>query len=173
MNMHSQASCVADPKSLFRRCSRRPYLELFFVALLTLCSTLRAAPEMAPGAAKGSLTYENKTLELKFAAAFIDQKKDDKPTILLLTDRKLPTEKWTSSADISADNSDWGGVVFFLKEGQVYRCDVRVDNMRTSVAGVFDLKLNAPAGKDLAGAAEAAASSKDAKLSVAFHALAK
>jgi hypothetical protein len=45
--------------------------------------------------------------------------------------------------------------------------------MRTSVAGVFDLKLNDPIGKDLSGTAAAAASAPEAKLSVSFHAVAK
>jgi len=32
-------------------------------------------------------------LELKFAAAFVDQKDEQKPIVLLITDQKLPVEK--------------------------------------------------------------------------------
>jgi len=32
-------------------------------------------------------------LELKFAAAFVDQKDEGKPIVLLISDQKLPVEK--------------------------------------------------------------------------------
>jgi hypothetical protein len=58
------------------------------------------------GTAKGSLTYDSATAELKFATAsatgrircgeFVDQKDERKPIVLLITNQKLPAEKWKS-----------------------------------------------------------------------------
>jgi hypothetical protein len=45
---------------------------------------------------KGSLTYDGATAELKFAAVFIDQKDQDKPVVLVISDQKLRVEKWES-----------------------------------------------------------------------------
>jgi hypothetical protein len=45
--------------------------------------------------AKGSLTY-GAAAELKFAAAFVDQKDQRKPIGLVISDQKLPVEKWES-----------------------------------------------------------------------------
>jgi len=47
---------------------------------------------------KGLLTYDGATAELKFAAAFTDQKDKRKPIVLVITHQKLPVEKWESEA---------------------------------------------------------------------------
>ena len=48
--------------------------------------------DLPAGSAKGSLTFDGATAELKFASAFTDQKDDRKPVVLLMTDKKLPTK---------------------------------------------------------------------------------
>ena len=64
-------------------------------------------------------------MRLKFAAAFVDQKDEHKPIVLLISDQKLPVEKWESEFDMMMDHSKWSGVIFFLeKEGKVFRSDV-------------------------------------------------
>ena len=133
-----------------------------------------ASADQPVGSAKGSLTYEGSTAELKFAAAFVDQKDDRKPVILLLTDQKLPTEKWTSEFDMMRESAKWSGVVFFLdKEGSAFRSDVHTKGKQASVSGIWDLKLDNPAGKDLTGSAKTTASEKETKLDVTFHAALK
>ena len=65
-------------------------------------------------------------MRLKFAAASVDQKDERKPIILLITDQRLPTEKWKSEFDMMLDHSKWSGVVFFFdKEGQAFRIAAR------------------------------------------------
>jgi hypothetical protein len=147
------------------------------VAALALCAlvhvTIYAASDLASGSAKGSLTFDDATAALTFAAAFVDQKDERKPVILILSDKKLPTEKWTSDFDILRDDSKFNGIVFFLdKEGQVFRTDVHMKDRQTAVSGIFDLKLDNPTSKELTGSATASGSGSD-KLDVAFHATLK
>jgi hypothetical protein len=145
------------------------------VALLPLTNFAVAATEAAlpAGSAHGSLTYEEATAELKFAAAFVDQKEDGKPIILLLSDMKLPTEKWTSEFDMMRDSTKWSGVVFFLRAGSVYRTDIHKKGRQASVSGFFDLKLDKPTSKDLTGTAKTKEDEKETKLDVTFHATVK
>ena len=68
------------------------------------------------------LTYDGATAELKFAAAFVDQKDERKPVVLLISDQKRQVEKWESEFDVMLAHSKWSGVVFFLdKDGSL--CD--------------------------------------------------
>jgi hypothetical protein len=63
-----------------------------------------AAADLPAGSAKGSLTYDGATAELKFAAAsatgrtrcgeFVDQTDERKPIVLLISEQKRPVEKW-------------------------------------------------------------------------------
>ena len=75
-----------------------------------------AATDLPAGSAKGSLTYDSATAELKFAAAFVDQKDERKPIVLVISDQKLQVEKWESEFDVMLAHSKWSGVVFFLNE---------------------------------------------------------
>jgi hypothetical protein len=64
----------------------------------------------------GSLTYDGATAELKFAAAsatgrtrcgeFVDQKDERKPIVLVISDQKLPVEKWVSESDMIAGKKE-------------------------------------------------------------------
>ena len=148
-------------------------------AALTLCAlaspTVFAASDLPSGSAKGSLTFDNATVALTFAAAFVDQKDERKPVILLLTDNKLPVEKWKSEFDMMFDKSKFSGLVFFLdKEGKVFRTDLHMKDRQTGVSGIFDLKLDNTASKDLTGSATATGTDgRTDKLDVTFHATLK
>jgi hypothetical protein len=144
------------------------------VALGALASSVaHAASDLASGSAKGSLTFDGATATLIYAAAFVDQKDERKPVILLLSDQKLPVEKWTNEFDMMRAGVKFNGIVFFLdKEGKVFRTDVHMKDRQTGVAGIFDLKLDDPAGKELAGSATAKEGRSD-KLEVTFHATLK
>jgi hypothetical protein len=140
----------------------------------TASVTSRAGLDIPAGGAKGTLTFDGVTAELKFAAAYIDQKDDRKPVVLVVSDQKLPFEKWSSEFDMMRDQTKWSGLVFFLdKDGAVYRTDVHTKGRQSSVSGIFDLKLNDPTSADLAGAAKTDSSAKDQKLDVTFHATRK
>ncbi|HEY4282250.1 MAG TPA: hypothetical protein VGM62_04235, partial [Chthoniobacterales bacterium] len=137
-----------------------------------------AAPQVKvdipAGTAKGSITFEGVTAELKFASAFVDQQDERKPVVLLVTDQKLPVEKWTSEFDMIRDHTKWSGFVAFLdKEGSVYRTDLHTKGQQSSVSGIFDVKINEPTSKDLAGIAKSDGSSADKKVDVMFHAVRK
>lgn len=130
--------------------------------------------DLPAGAAKGSITYEGVTSDLKFAGAFVDQKDERKPVILLLTDQKLPVEKWTSEFDMMRDSTKWSGIAAFVDgDGSVYRTDIHTKGRQASVSGVFDVKINDPKNKDLAGAAKTDGNSGDTKVDVTFHAVRK
>jgi len=130
--------------------------------------------DLPAGSAEGSLTFDGATAELKFASAFIDQKDDRKPVVLLLTDKKLPIEKWTSEFDMMLDHTKWSGLAFFVdKDGTIYRTDVHANGRQTSVAGIFDIKIDNPKSKDLTGTVKTTSNAKEDKVDVAFHATLK
>jgi hypothetical protein len=144
------------------------------LAAFSITGFSSAATDLPAGSAKGSFTYEGASAELKFASAFVDQKDDRKPVILLITDKKLPAEKWTSEFDMMRDSSKWSGVVFFLdKEGSVFRSDVHMSGRQASVSGIWDLKIDNPTSKDLTGTAKTKDDEKETKLEVTFHAALK
>ena len=140
------------------------------ILLLSGQCFLAADPDLAAGNARGSLVYEGTTAELKFASTFVDEREEGKPIVLILSDTKLATEKWTSEFDMMRESSKWSGVVFFLKDGEVFRSDIHMKGKQSSVSGYFDLKLADPKSKDLIGTAKSSDSSKGPKLDAAFHA---
>ena len=134
----------------------------------------RITVDVPAGAAKGSITFDGVTSELKFAGAFVDQKDDRKPVVLLLSDQKLPVEKWTSEFDMMRDPTNWSGIAAFVDtEGTVYRTDVHTKGRQSSVSGIFDVKINDPKNKDLTGVAKTESSGGDARVDVTFHATRK
>jgi len=144
------------------------------VAAVAIAGFGIASADLPAGSAKGSLTYEGATAELKFAAAFVDQKDDRKPVVLFFINETLTTEKWTSEFDMMRDNTKWSGLVFFLdKEGNAFRSDVHTNGKQGSVSGIWDLKIDRPTGKDLTGTARTTAPEKETKLDVTFHAALK
>jgi hypothetical protein len=59
-------------------------------------ATAISVTDLPAASAKGSLTYGGAAAELKFAAAFVDQKDQCGPIGLVISDQKLPVEKWES-----------------------------------------------------------------------------
>ena len=157
----------------------KSFRSLILVAPIALCAlgqpAMFAASDLPSGSAKGSLTFEGATVALTHAAAFTDQKDERKPVILLLSDKKLPVEKWKSEFDMMFDRSRFNGLVFFLdQEGKVFRIDIHMNDKQTGVGGIFDLKLDNPASKELTGSATASATQgRSDKLDVTFHATLK
>jgi hypothetical protein len=86
------------------------------LAALSATNCARAVTDLPAGPAKGSLTYDGATAELKFAAAFVDQKDERKPIVLLISDQKLPTEKWKSEFDMMMDHSKLGRSRFLSRQ---------------------------------------------------------
>jgi hypothetical protein len=73
---------------------------LLAVCAISLCSASHcawAATDLLAGSTTGSLTYDGATSELKFAAAFDDHKGERKPIVLVISDQKLPVEKWETN----------------------------------------------------------------------------
>jgi hypothetical protein len=154
----------------------KPFRFFALAAALTICALARpalyAASDLPTGTAKGSLTFDGATAALIYAAAFVDQKDEDKPVILILSDKKISTDKWTSQFDMMRDGPKFDGIVFHLKEGKMVRTTVHMKDRKTAVSGIFDVKLDSPAGKEITGSATSGESKSD-KLDVAFHATLK
>jgi hypothetical protein len=129
--------------------------------------------DLPAGTAKGTITFDAASSELKFASAFIDQKDSRKPVVLLVTDQKLPIDKWTSEFDMMRDHTKWSGIAVFLDKGEVYRTDVHTNGQQSSVSGMFDVSINDPMAADLVGVAKSDSASKDKNLDVSFHATRK
>ena len=121
----------------------------FLVALVAL--PLAAADRPAPGTAKGTLTWEGKTITLANAATFVDQTDDRKPVILLLTDQKVPVEKWKSEFDLigyrPTTKPRFQGIGFwFDRDRQDFRTQLYVGDDPTAVSGYFHVKLDPGTG---------------------------
>ncbi len=102
------------------------------LAVLSATNYARAVTDLPTGSAKGSLAYDGATAELKFAATFVDRKDERRPIVLVISDQKLPVEKWESELDMTMDHSHWTGVVFFFgKEGQMFRCAVHMNGRQS------------------------------------------
>ncbi|HWB59044.1 MAG TPA: hypothetical protein VG733_06120 [Chthoniobacteraceae bacterium] len=155
-------------------------LRLFPLVLAALCLAVSAAdPAPESGVAKGSFaTKGEKPVALTNAAAFTDIKDDDKPVILIISDKKIPVEKWTSEFDLIEAKGKLaftGIVVFIGKDGAVFRTDMYWKGTQSSVSGVFDVKLDSAVGaKEITGGAMNSDSDPDdPKLDVMFHATLK
>ncbi len=146
------------------------------IAFLTLCAMhpLVAGPVSLPaGGARGTFApKKNAAVNLTSAVAFVDEKDQRKPVILILSDVKLPAEKWTGEFDLMRSRPTFTGVAFWLdKDGKVFRTDIYRGGSQSSVSGYFELKLDAPVGKDLSGTAITTDTDAEThKLDASFHA---
>jgi hypothetical protein len=77
-----KADTLAAMKKLLAVCV------LSILAVLSATNFALAATNLPAGSAKGSLTFDGATAELKFAAAFVDQKDERKPVVLVISDQK-------------------------------------------------------------------------------------
>jgi hypothetical protein len=116
-------------------------------------ATLASADSLPAGTATGTCSIDAQpAVKLAFAGAFVDEKDSDHPTVIMLSDIKLPIETWTSDFDIMRFKTPFSGVAFFInKEGQNNRCDFYWMGKQTSVSGYFTLKLDAAKGKEITG----------------------
>jgi len=147
----------------------RRLVSILFIFLANVIP-IRAADDAAPGTASGSLTYHGETVNFTAAVAFIDRDDDKKPTILVISDQKLPLEKWNSEFDMMRDETKWSGLVFFLnRDGTFYRSDIHLKGRQASVSGFFGMQWSDPTGKNLSGTAQTDPSTKETKLSVTFN----
>ncbi len=149
----------------------------FLLSVLAFHPVAATAGDLPSGTAQGTFTPKGQPpVALAHAAAFVDEKDDRKPVILILSDKKLPTEKWTSEFDLMRAGSSLGkfnGVLFWInKSGEVFRTDMYRAGQQASVGGYFRLKLDSPAGsKELTGSASTKdPDGSDHKLDATFHA---
>ena len=56
----------------------------------------KAPAASASGQASGTFAVGGKTYKLSHAAAFVDQKDERKPTVIVITDDEVPAATWTS-----------------------------------------------------------------------------
>ena len=150
------------------------------VSLPLVGSLMAADPALESGIASGTFSQKGETtVKLTNAAAFVDVKDDEKPIILLISDKKLPTEKWTSEFDLmeALPTLKFSGVAFWItKDGSVNRTDMYWKGRQSSVSGFFDLKLDwKPGGKEIKGTAKSSSGSgdDDPKIDITFHATLK
>ena len=159
--------------------SMKSALNLLAVLLsLSLAGKMAAAdPAPASGVAKGTFANNGEpAVALTNVASFVDVKDDDKPTLIIISNKKLPTEKWTSEFDLieAKDALKFSGVIFWIdKDGNAFRSDIYWKGTQSSVSGFFTLKLDSkPGEKEIKGSAKnsAAGEATDPKLDVVFHA---
>jgi hypothetical protein len=152
---------------------------LSLALILVLGCSMTMAQTPAAGAAAGTLTVKGKAINLAHAAAFMDEK--EKQVILLVTEQPIPAANWKSHSDIMMyrmDKKPLRGIAFRLDDKrQVVGADYYDDQFPTSTSGIFELKLDGPPGKTLAGTAKSTAAaaklSEPVSLSVSFNATLK
>jgi hypothetical protein len=63
------------------------------------------APHRDQAIGRLRVTFGRAKAELKFATEFVDQKDDSKPVVLVISDQKLPVEKWVSEFEMMLDEN--------------------------------------------------------------------
>jgi hypothetical protein len=169
---------LASPGAVIFTGMRASFLSILQILISAACMTRAAASDLPSGSAKGACaTGGAAPVALAYAAAFVDQKEEGKPTLLILSDVKLPVATWTSEFDLmrATGKLPFSGAIFFLdKDGAVFRTDFYWKGRQSSVSGYFKLKLDAKVGKELTGAvASNAGDAKDPKVDATFHATLK
>lgn len=171
----------AIPSRDMQKAPRTIFVVLSALLLGFALSDRLAADDAAPagGVAKGTYAPKGeKPATLTNAAALVDVKDDEKPVIVIVSDKKIPTEKWTSEFDLIEAKADlaFSGIVFFIdKEGKVFRTDLYWKGQQSSTSGVYEVKLDSAAGaKEITGSAKTIGTDPDdPKLDVKFHATLK
>jgi hypothetical protein len=157
------------------------------LALVTvpLIIALAAGPQgtklvLKSGQAKGTFTKNGKSIPLTHAFVYVDQKDDRKPVLLLIVDRQVPAESWTSEFDFMRFHSGQPltGVCYWLdKDREVFRTDYYWEGRQASTMGIFELELEKSEAKRFVGKAlstPAALMGDDKfKLDVSFNAALK
>jgi hypothetical protein len=147
------------------------------ILALVVAFTLQAFAETpAAGTAKGTCADKAEpAIKLAFAAAFTDVEDERKPAVIILSDVKLPSEKWTNDFDLMRCDVKFSGAVFFLdKDREVYRNDFYWKGVQCGVAGHYTLTLDAGKGKDFSGTITSnPGDAKDPKVDAIFHVILK
>lgn len=153
---------------------------LLALVIVPLIIGLAAGPQgtksvLKSGQAKGTFDRNGKVIPLTHAFVYVDQKDSRKPVLLLIADRAVPAESWTSEFDFMRYHRDhpFVGICFWLdKNREVFRNDYYWEGRQTSTMGVFELGLEKSEPKTFAGRAwstSAAATGDDKiKLEVSF-----
>ncbi len=157
----------------------REVCRLFLALVLALGYSIAMAQTPPVGTAAGTLTVKGKAINLAHAAAFADEK--EKQVILLVTEQPIPAANWKSHSDIMMyrmNKNPLRGIAFrFDDKRQVVGADFYDDQFPTSTSGIFEVKLEGPAGKALVGTAKSTAAaaklSEPVNLDVSFNATLK
>lgn len=165
------------------RCSTGTrFLPALLITALIAATAFAANPKPGPGEASGTFSVGGKVSKLTHAAVFVDQKDEQKPLILIVSDIELPAGGWKSETDFMMyrmDHKKLIGVAFFLdKKREVFRTDYYDGtSFPTSTSGIFELKLDPASGKTLSGSAHSTKAgdtlSTKVKLDVTFNAALK
>jgi hypothetical protein len=150
----------------------------FIIVFAAAAQETKAA--LNSGQAKGTFTRNGKTIPLTYAFVYVDQKDNRKPVLLLIADRQVPAESWTSEFDFMRFHADHPltGVCFWLdKNREVFRTDYYWEGRQGSTMGIFELELAKSEPKRFVGKAlstPAALMGDDKfKLGVSFNAALK
>jgi hypothetical protein len=138
-----------------------------YVSLLT--ALVVAAPAFAApprsGEATGSCSIKNQNaVTLTHATAYVDILREGKPTVLVISDVKLPVEKWTSEADIARFGRRFSGAVFvFRNDNQRADADLYWKGKRYSATYYLRLSLDQQANGEFIGTVVAEDEGKSAR----------
>jgi hypothetical protein len=154
----SLANCETPPQSLAAmKCVS------LLTALVVAAPTFAAPPRS--GAAKGSCSIKNQNaVTLTQATAYVDTKRNGKPTVLVISDVKLPVEKWTSEEDIARSSRRFSGAVFVLsKDNQRAEASFYWRGKRYAATYYLRLSLDQKAEGELIGTVATEGEGKSAR----------
>ena len=152
---------------------------LALLIISVACQSACADDALAAGACKGKCTTEGEAaVTLSHCYAFVDQKDDRKPTLLIVSDIELPADQWTSEFDLmeKAAKFPFSGAIFFLDDqGAVFRSDFYWKGRQSSVSGYFAASFDKKTGGEFIGTVATSKTSdpKDPKVDASFHAKVK
>lgn len=126
---------------------------LTLAGLVFSIATLAVAKPPAAGIATGTCSVNSEApAKLAFASAFVDEKDSAKPTVLILSDIKLPTEAWTSEFDVMRFKTPFSGAIFYISsDNPNTRVEFYWKGKQSAVSGYFTMKLDQAKGKELTG----------------------
>ena len=154
-------------------------LAVLALVLVFLTVPVVFASPLQSGQATGSLTVGDKTVQLSHASTYATTYMDKKHVVLLLTDQALPASSWKDASDMMMyrmAGHKFGGVEFYLDAERHVTMANYYAAEDSPIGGniVFELKLDAAAGKTLTGSANstafAAKLDTPVKLDVRFNA---
>jgi hypothetical protein len=160
------------------RCSDSLIVVALALSFLTVPVAFGAVT-LQPGQAAGSMTVGDKTIQLSHASTYATTYMDKHHVVLLLTDQALPASSWKDAADMMMyrmAGHKFGGVEFYIDDQRHVTMANYYAAEDSPIGGniVFELKLDAGAGKTLTGSASstpfAAKLDSPVKLEVRFNA---